>query len=297
MNTLLRGVLGAGLCGQALLAGLANASETELPAIGHASVGWQQDDAEGEASVLALALPLSAAWYLNASQAESDNQIASDGGDERISSRSRRFGISLDQTGWGGSLSWLDYDDETVLATQETQLLLRHRGERVELGVELSVREHEVTVQLPLRTAEESFDSRGVGLHVGVNLTNDWRLFGGWQQYSYDDARVLDPAFGSRLLDYPRLYNQLLTQRDQADGALVDHNVWLGVDVPLATHLLTFEHARSELELDGSQFRTNTLILALTLGEHWGLDLSAGISEGDDADDIQFAGLALHVFW
>lgn len=297
MNALLRGVLGAGLCGQALLANLATASEAELPAIGHASVGWQQDDADGKATALALALPLSPVWYLNVSQSEADNQIASDGDDERVSTRSRRFGISLDQAGWGGSLSWLDYDDETVLATQETQLLLRHRGERVELGLELSAREHEVTVQFPLRTAEERFDSRGIGLHVGVNLANDWRLFGGWQQYRYDDARVLDEAFGSRLLDYPRLYNQLLSQRDQADGALADHNAWLGVDVPLAEHLLSFEHARSELELDGSQFRTNTVILVLNLAEHWGLDLSAGVSTGDDADDIRFAGVTLHLFW
>lgn len=297
MKPLLCGVLCAGLLGQAPVhAGSADA-DTEQSGVGHVSAGWQQDNADGDSTLLALSLPLSAHWYVNTSHASADNQIDSSGGDETVSATSTRFGISLEREGWGGSLSRLNYDDDVVLETAETQLMLRHRGETVELALELSQREHEVTVEFPLRTAKENFDSRGVGLHVGIDLPNDWRLFGGWQQYNYDSAQVLDPDFGNRLLDYPRLYSQLMAQRDQADGALVDHNAWLGVDLPVARHLLTFEHAISELEIDGTRFSTDTAILALTFGEHWGLDLSAGISRGDDTDDIRFAGVAVHLFW
>ena len=67
--------------------------------------------------------------------------------------------------------------------------------------------------------------------------------------------------------------------------------------MPLKDHVLTVEHAVSELEIDSTGFSTDTVILALNLGEHWGLDLSAGISRGDDTDDIRFAGVSAHVFW
>lgn len=296
MKALLSGVLCAGLLGQAPVYA-SNEDDDALPGIGHASVGWQQDDADGESTAIALSLPLTPQWYLNGSHAKADNQLDSTDGSDTVSATSTRFGISLERDGWGGSLSQLDYDDDAVLATSELQLMLRHRGERVELALELSQREHEVTVELPLRTVTETFDSRGVGLHLSVRTDNSWRVFAGWQHYTYDDNRVLDPNFGNRLLDYPNLYSQLMAQRDQADGALVDHNGWLGLDVPLKDHVLTFEHAVSELEIDGTGFSTDTIILALNLSEHWGLDLSAGISRGDDTDNIRFAGITAHLFW
>ena len=293
MKALLSGVLCAGLCGQAPVL----AAEPEPTVIGHASLGWQQDDADGEALSFALALPVAAHWALTASQSETDNDITTIDGDSRATSTSRRFGVQIEGSAWGASISQLSFDDGAVLETDETNLLLRYRGDRLDIGFELGFRGHEVTIELLEQTRQESFDSRGVGLHLGWRTASELRLFGGWQQYRYDDARVLDSGFGSRLLDYTRLYNTLMGQRDQADGALVDHNGWVGIDVPLADHLLTVEHSFSELEIDGDGFSTDTVILALTLGAHWGLDLSAGISRGDEVEDIVFAGLAVHAFW
>lgn len=301
MKALRCGVLCAGLFGQALVYADVVGQDALAPTsdLGHASIGWQQDDADGDSTALALALPVGAGWYLNGSQARSENTIDSSGGSETLTATSRRFGLSLEQPDWSGSLSLLRYDDDAVLATDETQLMLRLRGKRWDVGFELASRAHEVFADLPapFRDREESFDSRGVGLHLGYSTAGNARLFGGWQQYRYDDARVLDPDFGGRLLDYPRLYQTLIGLRDQADGALVDHNAWLGADLPIAEHLLTVEHAISELEVDGTEFSSDTIILALNLSEHFGLDVSVGSSRGDQTDTIRFAGVTLHLFW
>jgi hypothetical protein len=312
MKALLCGVLCAGLLGQAPVfakdsalddapdaAQNNKASDDAGIGIGHASVGWQQDDADGESTAFALALPLPASWYLIGSRAESDSQLDSLSGSDTVTATSTRFGLSRERDGWGGSLTLLRYDDDAVLSTDETQLILRHRGEQLEFGLEFSARSHDVFADMPepMQDREASFDSSGYGLHLGFTTKADWRLFGGWQKYRYDDARVLDEDFGENLLERPLLYLLLMNQRDKADGQLVDHNLWLGFDAPLGKHLLTFEHAVSELEIDGGEFSSDTLILALNLGERWGVDLSAGISQSDETDDLKFAGLSLHLFW
>lgn len=318
MKALLSGVLCAGLFGQATVWAAANtpagtpedavmatsgsatdtATEPAEPmALGHVSVGWQQDDADGEGRSLAFALPVSAHWTLSASQADSDTEWLGRDGVEQGTSRSRRLGAEYSGAEHDFSLSRLAFDDDAVLETEETRLQWMYRGDGIEFGLELAQRRHEVTVELFDRTRQEQFDSRGIGVRLGVQADNGNRLYGGWQQYSYDEARVLDPNFGNRLLDYPRLYNLLLTQRDQAEGALVDHNAWVGIDLPIAEHLLNYEHNRSELEVDGSQFHSDTVTLALTFAAHWALDLSIGQSRGDAVDAIQFTGVAVHFFW
>lgn len=300
------GVLCAGLLGQAPVQAFAEPDD-ELPAPGHASLGWQRDDAEGDSAALAVALPLTQVWYLNASAVRSDSQLDTLADSEPVQATSTRLGVSLEQPGWGGSLSLLRYDDESVLQTDEQQLLLRHRGEQVELGLELAARGHDVTVTLPNRTVSESFDSRGLGLHVSVSNEAGLRGYLGWQQYDYDDAKIFDADFKKLLLllnQYPNLrqqilraYSSALAQQNQAQGSLADKNWWLGLDLPIAEHVLTVEHFVSTAELDGSEFSTDSVLLALNLGEQWGLDLTAGINQGEDTDDIRFAGITAHIFW
>ncbi|NQD35526.1 hypothetical protein HPT27_00735 [Permianibacter sp. IMCC34836] len=300
MKPLLFGVLCAGLLGQAPVQAF-DQSADELPGLGHASLGWQQDSDEGDSAALALALPLSPVWYLNASAVRANSQMATLSGSESVQATSTRLGLSLEQSGWGGGLSLLRYDDDMLLKTDEAQLALRHRGEQLELGLELSKRSHEVsvTLQFPLQVREysESFDSRGVGANIAISSESGLRAYGALQQYDYDDARVLSDQFGQYLLSHPRLYLAMLTTRQLAQGGLAKRNGWLGVDVPVAEHLLTFEHFVSVPELDDGSFRTDSVTLALNLGERWGLDLNAGINRGEQGDDIRFAGLTAHVFW
>jgi len=304
-------VLVAALLCHTLLAAVAGAGEdrTDLAdvGIGHASVGWQQDDADGDSAAFALSLPFASKWYFNASVLRSDNLPGIIGATGRIQASSQFAGLSLDRDGWGGSLSLLRSEDEAVLASRETQAIIRHRGEHFELDLELADRRHDVTVSLPNRTIGDSFDSRGVGLQLGLRRNNGLRAYLGWQQYDYDDTLIFDATFRAlleRANQYPdlraqllRTYNSAVAQQRQAQGNLARRNGWLGLDVPLADHVLVIEHYVSEAEFDGSKYRTDSAILMLNLADQWGLDFSAGVNRDEFSNVIRFVGLTGHVFW
>ncbi len=274
---------------------------------GSLSLGYQHDDADGDSKLFALDVPLGVDWLLSIGLLDAANQPNTVAGSPRVATETRTLSLSGQGDGLSAGINLLQYQDGSVLKTDEVALSLRYQGDRHTLRFELMQRQHDVAITLPARVLNDSFDSRGVGADFSFDVGADGQLYGGLQVFDYDDTLLFDTTFQRLLVQaeqYPALRERLLrsysaatSQQFQAQGSLVSDSWWLGFGLPLADHWLAVEHYASTAEVDGSEYSTDVLLLGLTLNEQWALDITAGVNRDAVSSDIAFAGLTLHWFW
>jgi hypothetical protein len=184
----------------------------------------------------------------------------------------------LRSTTWHGELGWMS-DAGFALAGLVTHRAMRVTYASTVLGV----------------TRERQIDFKGTGFGADLSYYGEaWTAGVGFLTYDYGQnvERVREVLEAGSTERFPRLQQLIGSVATRAAGA-PDRELSLALGRQFA-HLSLLASAQWQRDaLTGEKSRSAGLTLGLTPTKHFGVDLSAGASKGDETDTIGWVGLAL----
>lgn len=286
----LRTTIGWALAGLALTVWQTTQAQEEESSLPFILAGGVQSDAEGSASAL-----VSADVGVTRSTWVSVATVATSSPSERAGLDTRSLSVGLDQrvADFGFSLGVERWGESGEIESDDWDLGISWRGDKLRLGAGIERRDFAVTFQFVgpggrTFSRESGFDADGATARVSYELTPDWRLFASGRRYDYSVDLTLVPR-----LDVFRL---LSTSTLTLTNSLVDYQYSVGVERELGDKVLSATFGRDRSAVDKTVLETVDLGLLLPLAPRFDIELSLGVSNSDDFGSEVFGGVFLFFY-